>query len=390
MLDKSEDADPIRKELEQIWHKKLPSDALPKDWDALYARIRTTAMAEEQEAPVVVIRRRMSGIRWTAAAVAVLIAGAGLYTWLRPVKPSIATTAPVPTPVQDVAPGGNKATLMLDDGSKIILDDADNGTLATQGNASIVKTDSGQLVYRVAHPGDAPVTYNTLATPRGGQFQLCLPDRTKVWLNAASSIRYPTVFNGKERRVEITGEVYFEVSPLYASPGRGGAKDKVPFIVRINKETEIAVLGTHFNVNAYHDEATIKATLLEGAVQVKHRQAGVVLKPGQQAQVNGEHAGTRSTDVAPAIKIVNDADISQVMAWKDGIFNFHRASLQDVMRQLSRWYDIDVVYEHGVPEMEFGGKMGRDVSLAKVLYFFKGSDVHFRIEGEGKKLIVTQ
>jgi transmembrane sensor len=358
LLNESEDADPIKQQMEQLWHKEQPASA--NDWDVVYARIRTRAMALDSKAP-----RRIS---WVAAAtVVIIVTGVAMYGWLRPAKPaSPIVQTMVPTP--DAAPGGNKATLTLADGSHIVLDEANNGTVARQGDASVVKTDSGQLVYQVAYNNATAITYNTLTTPRGGQFQLGLPDGSKVWLNAASSIRYPTAFAGKERRVEITGEAYFEVAK----------NAQKPFIVSINKETEIAVLGTHFNVNSYSDEASIKTTLLEGSVQVKYKNAGVVLKPGQQS-------------VQTQKLTVNDnADIGQVMAWKDGIFNFHHATLRDVMRQLSRWYDIEVVYEDGVPDIEFGGRMGRDVSLAKLLYFFKGSDVHFRIENSGKKLIVTR
>lgn len=375
LVNESKDADAIKQQLEELWEQE-PSHAPVHNTEALYTRIRTRAIEKEQQA--------ITGqkTRWIAAAsVILLITATVLYKSVRPAKQT-QRVVQSSTATHDVAPGGNKAILTLADGSSIVLDEAGNGKLATQGNANVVKTDSGQLVYQVAKNQTTAIAYNTLSTPRGGQFQLILPDGSKVWLNAASSIRYPAAFAGKERRVDITGEVYFEVAK----------NARLPFIVSINKETEIAVLGTHFNVNAYSDEASIKTTLLEGSVQIVNRQPSTghqqsaLLTPGQQAVLTPQTTGAKHAKLT-----VNDnTDIAQVMAWKNGIFNFHQASLQDVMRQLSRWYDIEIEYENGIPDMKFGGKMGRDVSLAKLLYFFKGSGVQFRIENAGKKLVVTR
>jgi Fe2+-dicitrate sensor, membrane component len=376
LVNESKDADAIKQQLEQLWKQEHATNVPLHNADALYTCVRTRAIEKEQQA----ITGRKT--QWMAAAsVLLLITATVLYELIRPAKQihqAVQTSAATP----DVAPGGNKAILTLADGSSIVLDEAGNGTLATQGNASVVKTDSGQLVYKVAPNHTAPIAYNTLSTPRGGQFQLILPDGSKVWLNAASSIRYPATFAGNARRVEITGEVYFEVVK----------NARLPFIVSINKETEIAVLGTHFNVNAYADEASIKTTLLEGSVQIVNRHAATghrqsaLLKPGQQAVLTRQAPGAEHAKLT----VYDNTDIAQVMAWKNGIFNFHQASLQDVMRQLSRWYDITIEYENGIPDMKFGGKMGRDVSLAKLLYFFKGSGVQFRIENAGKKLVVTR
>jgi ferric-dicitrate binding protein FerR (iron transport regulator) len=208
-----------------------------------------------------------------------------------------------------------------------------------------------------------------------------LPDGTKVWLNAASSLRYPTAFSGKKRQIAITGEAYFEV-----------AKDKAkPFFIKINNEAVIEVLGTNFNVNAYEDEASINTTLLEGSIRVealgtlRGRPAGrnaVILQPGQQGQIAaGQKTGQRQ------IKVIKDADIEKVMAWKNGAFNFNNASLEEVMRQLERWYDIQVVYENGIPDIHFGGELSRGVSLADLIKALKDSEIHFRIE-EGRRLVV--
>jgi ferric-dicitrate binding protein FerR (iron transport regulator) len=231
-------------------------------------------------------------------------------------------------------------------------------------SGSKVLLQNGELKYNADGSAVNAVAYNTITTPKGRQFQMTLPDGTRVWLNAGSSLRFPTVFVGNERKVEVTGEGYFEVA-------KNAAK---PFRVSINNETEIEVLGTHFNVNSYSNETSIKTTLLEGSVRVKTQVAGkkseVIIAPGQQAQLT-----------AGNLKVANNVDLSEVMAWKNGVFNFHNATLEEVMRELERWYDINVVYEKGVPQIEFVGKMGRDLSLAKVLRGLEMSEVHFRLEG---------
>jgi ferric-dicitrate binding protein FerR (iron transport regulator) len=213
-----------------------------------------------------------------------------------------------------------------------------------------------------------------MSTPKGRQFQLVLPDGTKVWLNAASSLRYPTVFDGRLRTVEVTGEAYFEVAKL-VNPSTG---QRVPFHVKVNNKTEIEVLGTHFNINSYDDESAVSTTLLEGSVRVVNGLEKAVITPGQQARIE-----TGSSH----IKIVPDANVEKVMAWKNGVFDFQDATLEEVMRELQRWYNIDVVYEKGVPQLEFIGRMGRDLSLASVLNGLELSRVHFRIE-EGRRLVV--
>lgn len=316
-------------------------------------------------------------LRWAAVLAFVLCCSLAVYflidkdAYLEEHVRAAASTAEV----QDIPPGSNKAVLTLGDGTTIDIDDSKKGKLAQQGNANIVKVDDGQLNYEVNSKVNTTITYNTLSTPRGGQFQLTLSDGTRVWLNAASSIRYPTQFSGNERRVEITGEAYFEVSH----------NERLPFIVGLSESaSEILVLGTVFNVNSYADELSVNTTLLEGSVSIKHDKTSVLLKPGEQAQVAG-----KINPGAGSVKIVKDADLAQVTAWKDGVFSFHNAGLREVMRQCSRWYNIDVIYEGDVPDIEFGGRMGRDVSLSKLLYFFKGSDLHFRIEN-GNKLIITQ
>jgi transmembrane sensor len=283
----------------------------------------------------------------------------------------------------DALPGKNGAILTLADGSKLLLDSLGNGVVTTQGKTTVLIR-NGQLVYN-ASAKQNEVLYNTMTTPKGRQYQLVLPDGSQVWLNAASSITYPTVFAGKDRTVTITGEAYFEV-----------AKDKSkPFHVKVN-EIEVEVLGTHFNINSYADEAGIKTTLLEGSVKVisgattavaassdrQHKSSGtddfrqsIVIKPGQQAIANSQQ-----------LSVVNDADIDQVMAWKNGMFNFSKVSLQEVMRQISRWYDVEIEYQGTIQPKKFGGEIQRDLNLSEVLDGLKETGIHFRIEG--KKLIV--
>ncbi|MEJ7587253.1 MAG: FecR family protein [Ferruginibacter sp.] len=264
----------------------------------------------------------------------------------------------------DVAPGGDKAILTLADGTAIILDDVKNGTLARQGNTRVIKI-NGKLNYHVLGTGNGEVLYNTIATPRGGQYQVELPDGSKVWLNAASSLRFPTTFTGKSRRVEINGEVYFEV-----------AKHKsMPFIVGVNG-AEIQVIGTHFNVMAYNDESTIQTTLLEGSVKFSKDASNTSLKPGQQLQVTKQGK----------FKMLDDVDIDKVVAWKNGFFDFEGSDFETIAKQLSRWYDTEVMYTRKFDEL-FYAVIPRDTKLSDVLKALElTGKVRFRIEG--KKIIV--
>ena len=332
---------------------KLPDLALPGEEH------------HEEEAPVIELAsKRKWWLRIAAAAAIILFLGAGSYWWVsRSHKSDLAATSKYLK--NDVAPGGNKATLTLANGATIVLDSAHNGTLAQQGNATVVKQNNGQLAYNTLNEKPTDVLYNTLTTPRGGQYQLVLPDGSKIWLNAASSIRYPTAFTGKERKIEITGEAYFEVAKNAG----------MPFIVKAN-DMEVKVLGTHFNVNAYDDEAVIETTLLEGSVSVTKDAAIAILKPGQQSRLT--KLGT--------LDVINEADLEEAVAWKNGMFSFKRADIKTVMRQIARWYDVDIVYEKQVPSVNFGGEMKQDLKLSQVLKGLERIGVRFRIEG--KKLVV--
>ncbi len=271
----------------------------------------------------------------------------------------------------DIKPGGENAILVLANGEKIALDSATNGALAEQGGINVVKLNNGQLTYTTASDGNAvnsEVLYNNIITPRGGQYKIILSDGTAVWLNASSSMRFPASFIGKERRVEITGEAYFEVKKNTAKP----------FIVKINGEAEVEVLGTDFNIMAYDDEAVMKTTLLEGAINIKSANEVKQLKPGQQAQV-GEGK----------IKVFNDADINQAIAWKNGLFDFNDDEIVDIMRQLSRWYDIDVHYDGVIPEGHYVGTIRRKENISEVLKMLEfAGDIRFKIDG--RRVIVKK
>jgi len=304
------------------------------------------------------------------AAVFIIVSSLAVFYFKSSNPKTTGVTAQVENSVMqhDIAPGSAGAILTLADGTRLVLDSIANGKVATQ-NGPTVSLQNGELRYNGDGSNGGSIVYNTVTTPKGRQFQTTLADGTRVWLNAGSSLRFPTAFTGKERRVEITGEGYFEVAKQAAKP----------FIVSTDHATEIVVLGTHFNINSYENEASIKTTLLEGSVNVRtqsgNRNAQVIIRPGQQAQLaDGK------------FKINTDIDVGKVMAWKNGVFNFNDAKLEEVMRQLERWYNIEVVYEKGIPELEFMGKMGRDLSLAKVLRGLEMSEVHFRLEE--RRLIV--
>ena len=278
---------------------------------------------------------------------------------------------------QDILPGKEGAILTLADGTEVVLDSLGNGVVATQNGTQVV-LNNGSLAYS-QEAGKTASVYNQLSTPKGRQFKLVLPDGTKVWLNAASSLRYPTVFNEISRQVEVTGEVFFEVAQNH----------RQPFYVNVNNQAQIRVLGTQFNVNAYSNETSIKTTLVDGGIQVRpgadyDSSSFVTLKPGQQAEI--KPAGNK-TSLQP-VRLINNANTEKAIAWKNGLFNFEDATLEEVMRQVERWYDIDVVYEQGIPNIEFGGRMSNDMSLSGLLKSLKESEVHFRVEG--RKLIVMQ
>lgn len=304
--------------------------------------------------------KRIKLSRWAIAASILFFMAAGGY-FFSINNNSRRQIAAVKPQKQDVAPGGNKAILTLGDGSTIVLNSAKIGKLARQGNIIIKKAADGQISYNDVSGSRTSKNevYNIAATPQGGQYQFILADGTKVWLNASSSIKYPVVFSEKERRIELTGEAYFEVAH----------NAQKPFKVISNGQT-VEVLGTHFNINAYNDEQAVKTTLLEGSVKVSAGKVNHIIKPGQQARF--DHG---------LIDVMN-VDPDEVVAWKNGFFFFEDNNIQEVMRQLSRWYSVEIKYEGQLPSRRFSGEISRNVNLSQILDILSFKQIHYKIDGK--------
>lgn len=365
-LGQKDEDERIRAAVFSRYNDQVPKEIKDKDWSDSMKRMLNRPQKEND----IGIRRW-----WAAAAVLLMLVSGSYFLFFS--HQTVQTNVTVENG-NDVAPGGNKAVLTLSNGKNIILDSGNKGLLASQGNTYIMKVDSGLLAYvpkskkTSSDSGGRKIeiktSFNTLTTPRGGQYKLMLPDGTKVWLNAASSIRFPTVFAGQDREVQISGEVYFEI-----------AKDAVrPFKVKKGNLT-IEVLGTHFNVNAYNNEPNAKVTLTEGRIRVsqltpddnKKAKNSQLLNPGEQIQVNQ----------GGKMKLIKNANINKAISWKDGYFSFDNSSLPEVMRQLSRWYDVQVVYIGNMPDERFGGDIPRNSQLSQVLQMLRTSGVKFTIEG---------
>lgn len=378
---RSEQQATLKEEIVNVFKHIQPEENFSQiDWDAIFLNI-----INRQEKKIIASKIRIRKIRvWRSVAAVVLLlilGGAGIYLFSNraSVSQQVQLAQAVPEK-NDILPGGNKAVLTLANGTTIILDSAINGRLANQGNMNVVKINNGLLTYNStkgkrqwAMGNGKPAQYNTLATPRGGQYRLTLSDGTNVWLNAASSIRYPVVFTGNERVVEITGEAYFEVVPL--SPK---GEPNVPFIVSVKSPSgqsmDVKVLGTHFNINAYADEPVIKTTLLEGSVKIKN----IILNPGEQAVSNKDGK----------VDVRKNINVNDVISWKDGFFSFKNDNLKAVMRKISRWYDVDVVYRPGVNnEQQFSGRIDRSLTLSQILNGLKQTRAHFKIE-ENRKVVI--
>lgn len=377
-----------RAAFEQLLHSMESEQALQQHLDDSLAQVEPVAAEETQEylyerIKETYIKEKPAGrvhfllnpwLRYAAAII--IIAGIAAYLWKREPKKETTVAATSKQVRTDVEPGRDGAVLTLADGSQLVLDSLGNGVIATQNGAKVV-LNNGALTYDQKEEASGDILYNTMHTPRGRQFQLVLPDGTKVWLNAASSIKYPTVFTGDTRTVEIKGEAYFEVVTLRLRSGQN-----MPFIVKIDEGKEVKVLGTHFNINAYDDENAIRTTLLEGAVVVKSANGNhgstAFLKPGEQAVIAG---------YSP-LAINHSPDIDQVMAWKNGLFNFNGYDIKAVMREIGRWYDLDIVYEAEPEPEEVMGELQRNLSLSQVMKILQKIHVKYRIEG--RQLIVMK
>jgi transmembrane sensor len=296
---------------------------------------------------------------WSAAAVLIIVSAAlSLFHHKPDVRPVAIRQSVIK---QDIRPGKNSATLTLANGKAISLNNAANGTISQQGNITVKKKKDGMLEYVMAQGSSSskPVI-NTISTPRGGQYQLVLPDGTAVWLNAASSLQFPSSFTGKDRIVELTGEAYFEVAK----------NKKMPFKVKFNN-TEIEVLGTHFDIKSYDDEET-NATLMEGSIKIRKNNQEKILLPGQQATVSGKTGNLN----------VVQANTQEALAWKNGLFMFHNASIKSIMKTAARWYDVDVNYIGRQNENEYGGKISKYKNISELLKNLElTGTVRFKVEG---------
>ncbi|SEM75627.1 FecR family protein [Chitinophaga rupis] len=314
----------------------------------LEEKMLTRLMQSVQPAPVKI--KRVRSWQYAAAAVILCLLASGALYYQYAGRQAI---TPAPSLAkQPATPGNNKALLQLADGSTIELNQASNGVLAMQGSTAVKKTKDGQLIYEPAQASATALgSLNTITTPAGGQYQLTLPDGTRVWLNAGSSLTFPTAFDSAGRRITLRGEAYFEVAKVYTQ-----SHNRLPFYVKTG-ENEVAVLGTHFNVKDYADATGFEATLLEGAVQVKRGSLVQALTPGQQASIRPHSA---------VIK-VRPANTEAVMAWKEGLFLFDNTGIDEAMEEIKRWYNVDVVYEGRKPDIEFTGVLPRSSSVTEVL-----------------------
>lgn len=330
-------------------------------------------------------KRTTAFIPWmrVAAAVLIVVIAGGSYRMLQNNKRNepAKMVAEIPKPAP-ILPGTDKALLTMADGSTVILDNLQNGVLAQHSN-TIIQKQGAVLMYNATTASNekTTVTFNTLSTPRGGQYRVVLSDGSEVWLNAASSLRFPTAFTGNSRDVELTGEAYFEVAKVSYPVGgdrRSGTKfgeGALPFHVMVNG-MRVDVLGTHFNINSYSEEQAIKTSLLEGSVQVTNGSFNSRIKPGEQAIVTGKDE----------VINIRTPDMGAVMAWKNGLFEFEGADVATIMRQIARWYDVEIVYTGKIPLRRFQGKISRNAQLSEVLRILELSNIKFRVEG--KKIIV--
>lgn len=340
--------------------------------ERMLARINAEMHVADTESPVIPMWRKI-----TMAAVILVMISFSLFLYLDRNQQVAEALIPLK---KDLEPGKDKATLTLANGTTISLDDAAYGDVAYEGNTTITKTADGQIKYVANNKARRPentqtAAINTIYTPRGGKYRVVLPDGSRVWLNSESSLRYPTLFERSERKVTLTGEAYFEIA----------TNKKVPFRVESNGQV-VEVLGTHFNISSYENDAFVKTTLLEGSVRVIRNASGGkktvrLLKPGQQSLVDPAHSGIT----------VENANMERAMAWKNGYFQFQNTSIEEVMREVSRWYDVEVVFPEKVPHEEFTGFISRKVKLSVVLKILEqGGGVSFSVQGRKVKVKSSQ
>lgn len=349
--------------------KNIPSTELQRlkqeAWSAIVSQKSATI---KDVHPLVGTDKKIFRMRWWYYAAAVLII-IGLTTLLKPtsVKQTTPAFVAVQKPViKDIPPGTSKAILVLGDGSSVSLDSAAVSQLK-EDDGTVIDKQYGKLVYNRVANSTSPVLYNTLRIPRGAEYQLVLPDGSKVWMNAASSLKFPTRFTGPERKVFLSGEAYFEITK----------NAKMPFKVSTDEGIEIEVLGTHFNVKAYEDESDVKTTLTEGKVKISKDKNTVTLAPSQQGLWKKKAQNLT----------VKEVDAEKEIAWKNGIIEFNDDDLPYIMRQLSRWYDVDISFEGAIPKGGYNGAIPRKATLSEVMQILKIAGVKYWLDN--KKLVVT-
>ena len=340
--------------LQECWNVYAPGRQMPED----AGRRVLDAIIRPRPGKVSFLSR--GRMRWLAGAAALILACLVFLYLLTRKEPAGAPLAKAV--IHDVMPGGNRAILTLADGKTIILDSAANGDLVQQGGVKVIKMQDGKLGYEGAGDADRAVRYNTISTPYGGKYQVTLTDGTKVWLNAASTLVFPTVFTGAAREVSLKGEGYFEVS-------RNASQ---PFVVKVG-DLKVDVLGTSFNIMAYDDEEAVRTTLLEGAVKVGAGRVSRALTVGEQGVWNKKDK----------MEVVPDADTEEAIAWKNGLLQFHSAGLPVIMRQLTRWYNVQIVYaSEEIKNESFSGSIPSNENISQVLKMLElTGTVHFDVAG---------
>lgn len=356
--------DPVKESIFELYGDLVPEEIERKDWNNSFRKI----MDQPKKVPGKLI------YRWSAAASVILLLGAFSYFYFGSPKKAPAEAIPpaiVKTDLQDIAPpASNRATITLADGQKIFLDSMANGVLARQNNVDLKKTGDGKITYGNAASGAGnEIIYNTLTNPRGSKvINIMLSDGSRLWLNSGSSVTFPVTFGNKERKVAITGEAYFEIAhdPLKK------------FIVTANDLTT-EVLGTHFNVNAFEEEENIKVTLLQGSIKVISGNQSSIIKPGEQAV---EMAGGR-------LKTNRNVNVEEVVAWKNEMFSFNDTNIKDIMKEVSRWYDVNIEYKGDFSNLNFGGNMSRQKNVSELLKRLEATKT-VRFEVVGKTITIIQ
>jgi ferric-dicitrate binding protein FerR (iron transport regulator) len=370
-----EDFQELRSLLEDPHYRDLLEKAMENEWNTgMYEEPMEERMGQLIEQNVLqkieeqgIVSIKQSPVRWmrriaAAAALIVLLAGSYYFLSDRSNKGNERVTGATGKE-NDIRPGSNKAVLVLSDGRQINLETLPNGLIANQGSTMVTKKQQGLVTYEAS--SNAGIGYrNTLITPKGGQYHLRLVDGTDVWLNAASSMRFPAAFDSKERKVEITGEAYFEVAHDATKPFRVESRGM-----------QVEVLGTHFNINAYENESELRTTLLQGKIKIIKGKRNEVLSPGEQARISTDH-----------VKVVKNADTEEAIAWKNGIFQFRDADVKTVMRQVERWYDVEAVFEGTHSKGHFNGTIPRNIVASKLVQILNAGGIQCRIEG--RKIIV--